>query len=152
MNTARSTLLIKTEPAEVKPGDATTLRLMIHDVRGSMVKDFETLHEKKVHLIIVRDGLDHFAHIHPEIDPAGNLTITYAFPTGGTYRLYADYKPVGKDQTVATAEVKVSGNPPPAPDLIPNAPGKVSGSGLNAKVEIPKAKAFCLLPVPQRIR
>jgi hypothetical protein len=114
---------------------------MIHDAGGAMLKDFEVVHEKRIHLIVVSDGLDQFAHIHPDIDSAGNLTVTHTFPTGGKYRLYADYKPVGKDQAYAIAEVKVIGDAPPAPELIPNAPGKVAGTGLNAKIAIPKAKA-----------
>jgi hypothetical protein len=136
------TLMVKTDPAEVKAGQPTKLSLMmIHDAGGAMVTDFEVVHEKRIHLIIVREGLDQFAHIHPAIDSSGSLTVTYAFPTGGKYRLYADYKPVGKDQTTATAEVKVIGDSPPAPDLIPNAPGKVVGTGLNADIAIPKARA-----------
>jgi hypothetical protein len=135
------TLMVKTDPAEVKAGQRTKLSLMIHDASGAMVKDFDVVHEKKVHLIVVSDGLAQFAHIHPDIDDAGNLTVTHAFPTGGQYRLYADYKPVGKDQAVAIAEVQVIGDSPPAPELIPNAPGKVTGTGLNANVAFPKAKA-----------
>jgi hypothetical protein len=33
------------------------------------------------------------------------------------------------------------GDSPPAPELIPNAPGKVAGTGLKADVAFPKAKA-----------
>jgi hypothetical protein len=141
MGALAGTLMVKTDPAEVKAGQPTKLSLMIHDAGGAMVKDFAVVHEKRIHLIVVRDGLDRFAHIHPDIDSAGNLTVTHTFPTGGKYRLYADYKPVGKDQANAIAEVKVIGDAPPAPELIPNAPGKVSGTGLNAKIAIPKAKA-----------
>jgi hypothetical protein len=135
------TLMVKTDPALVKAGQPTKLSLMIHDADGAMVKDFEVVHEQKIHLIVVSDGLAQFAHIHPDMDSAGNLTVTHAFPTGGKYRLYADYKPVGKDLALAIAEVKVMGDAPPAPELIPNAPGKVAGTGLNAIVAFPKAKA-----------
>ena len=41
----------------------------------------------------------------------------------------------------ASAEVVVIGDPPPAAELIANAPGKVTGTGLNANIAIPKAKA-----------
>jgi len=133
-------LMVRTEPADVKPGEAVKLNLMIHDAAGAMVKDFETVHEKKLHLIIVRDGLDRFAHIHPEIDAAGNITATFTFPTPGKYRLYADHKPTGKDPAIAIAEVNVAGTPPPKPDLVPNAPGRVTGD-LAADIAIEKAKA-----------
>src|SRR5437764_13742405 len=71
------TLMVKTDPAEVKAGQPTKLSLMIHEPGGAMVKDFEVVHEKKVHLIVVSDGLARFAHIHPDIDSAGTLTVTY---------------------------------------------------------------------------
>src|SRR6266566_2775342 len=76
------TLMVKADPAEVKAGQPTKLSLMIHDAGGAMVKDFEVVHEKKIHLIVVSDGLAQFAHIHPDIDSAGTLTVTHAFPTG----------------------------------------------------------------------
>ena len=136
---ATAMLMIQTEPEEVQAGQPATLRLMIHDPGGAMVKDFETVHEQKVHLIIVREGLDQFAHIHPQIDPNGNMTAVFTFPTGGKYRLYADHKPSGKGQATAIAELNVSGDTPPAPELTPNAPGKITGDGLNADVSVENA-------------
>lgn len=141
MGSSTGTLMVESDPTEVKAGQPIKLSLMIHDAGGTMVKDFEVVHEKKIHLIVVSDGLGLFAHIHPDIDSAGNLTVTNVFPTGGKYRLFADYKPVGKDQAVARAEVKVFGDSPPAPKLVPNVPGKVAGTGLNANIAIPKATA-----------
>src|SRR5947207_3247027 len=92
---AKAMLMVQTEPMTVVAGKPVTLKMMIHGADGKMLKDFAVVHEHKIHLIIVRDGLDQFAHIHPEIDTAGNLTATYTFPTGGTYRLYADHQSVG---------------------------------------------------------
>ena len=108
----KTMLMVETEPATVTTGKPTTLKMMIHGPDGKIVNDFAVVHEQKVHLIIVRDGLDQFAHLHPEINAAGNLTMTYTFPTGGTYRLYADHQPVGGAQATATAEVKVAGEAP----------------------------------------
>jgi hypothetical protein len=133
-------LLVQTEPEEVKAGQPATLRLMIHDPGGAMLKGFDTVHEQKVHLIIVREGLDQFAHIHPEIDPDGNMTTVFTFPSGGKYRLYADHKPSGQDQATAIAELNVAGEIPPAPELIPNTPGNITGDLLNAHVSVENAK------------
>ncbi|MBL8799271.1 MAG: hypothetical protein JNM56_35625, partial [Planctomycetia bacterium] len=115
--------------------------LMIHGPGGTMVKEFETIHEKQVHLIIVREGLDQFAHIHPEIDRSGTITADYTFPLGGKYRLFADHKPAGKGATTATTDVKVAGDAPSAPELASNVPGKVIGDGLNAEIAVDNAKA-----------
>jgi hypothetical protein len=109
---------------------------MIHEANGLMVKDFATQHEEKVHLIIVREGLDTFAHLHPQIDAAGQLTVSYTFPSGGTYRLYADYQPSGKPHATAMATIQVRGENLPTQSLRPNAPGRILGDGLNADVVI----------------
>ena len=125
----------------VVAGKPAILKLMIHDAAGAMVKSFDIVHEEKVHLIIVRDALDQFAHIHPAVDTAGNLTATFTFPTGGSYRLYADHQPTGGKQATATAELRVAGDAPPAPALTPNVPGQVKGDGLDAQVTLKNAKA-----------
>src|SRR5438309_5892926 len=65
MGVMAGTLMVKTDPAEVKAGQPTRLSLMIHDAGGAMLKDFDVVHEKRIHLIVVSDGLDQFAHIHP---------------------------------------------------------------------------------------
>jgi hypothetical protein len=129
-------LVVRTEPAVARPGEPVTLHLMIHTADGGLVKDFATVHDQKVHLIVVRDGLDEFTHLHPDVDARGNLTVTHTFPRPGTYRLFADYQPVGQGHAVAAAEVRVEGTPVPAAPLIPDAPGHVTGEGLTAEVVV----------------
>jgi hypothetical protein len=129
-------LMVETDPVRPAAGKPTTLKLMIHGAGGAVVKDFAVVHEQKVHLIVVRDGLDQFAHLHPAVDATGNLTVSYTFPTGGTYRLYADHQPAGGRQATARGEVKVAGDAPPAPAPTPDVPGKVAGDGLRAEVTV----------------
>lgn len=136
-----SKLMVQTDPSLVEVSKPVKLKLMIHDASGGMVKNFDVVHEEKVHLIIVRDGLDQFAHLHPAVDAAGNLTVTHTFPVGGTYRLYADHQPTGGKQSTAMGELKVSGEAPPAPTLMPDAPGKLKGNGLDAEVKLKNVKA-----------
>lgn len=136
-----SLLMVRTEPVAIKPGSPVLLRLMIHDQTGAVIKDFEIIHEKKLHLIIVREELDRFAHIHPETDRLGNITGWFTFPVAGKYRLYADHKPAGKDMRTAISQVLVGGTPPPGPALVPDAPGRVTGDGLAADLTIEQATA-----------
>ena len=49
-------LIVQTEPAAPVAGKPVRLTLMIHEADGSMAREFEIVHEKLVHLIIVRDG------------------------------------------------------------------------------------------------
>lgn len=134
-------LMVETDPAKPIAGKPVTLKLMIHEADGGVVREFDTVHEKLVHLIIVRDGLDEFAHVHPAVDEQGNLTITHTFPKAGKYRLFADYKRKDKAGAVAKAQIEVSGESSPPAALAVDAPGKVTADGLVAQVELKNAKA-----------
>lgn len=132
-------LVLSTEPAEPKAGEPVRLRAMIHRPDGSKLSEFEETHEKLIHLIVVRDGLDRFAHLHPEVDEVGNITTEYTFPTGGRYLVYADHKPADGAPATARAEIRVGGEVPSAPVLAPDVPGPVSGDGLTAEVTVDAA-------------
>ena len=134
-------LMVETVPKVLRPGEPGTLNLMIHDADGAMVRDFEVIHDKLAHLIVVRDGLDEFAHIHPEVDSQGNLRATHVFPKAGKYRLFVDYKPKGKAAATAKASVEVAGTAPPAIPLSVNAPGRITADGLIAELELRDPKA-----------
>ena len=133
-------LMVQTEPTTVEAGKPAVLKLMIHDAKGAMVREFEVIHEHKVHLIIVRAGLDHFEHLHPDVDASGSITAKVSFPVGGTYLLFADYKPKGQPDATAKAELKVPGENPSAPTLKPNVPGKVEAESLSAEISVQGAK------------
>jgi hypothetical protein len=99
------------------------------------VEEFDTLHGEKVHLIIVREGLDEFAHVHPTVDRMGNLNLTHTFAVGGNYRFFADYQPAGGRPTVASGTLNVGG-PSPAPAFLnPTVPGEIQQDGLQLTVE-----------------
>jgi hypothetical protein len=131
-----ATLFATTEPSPPTAGRSAALKLMIHGAGGEMVKDFAVVLDQKIHLIVIRQGLDQFAHLHPEMDEAGNLTVRHTFPVGGTYHLFADFQPVGGSPSVATTELKVGGEAPPAPLLVSNVPGIVAGDGLTARIAV----------------
>src|SRR6187200_1686524 len=50
-----SELIVSTQPRNPRIGEKIALGLMIHSADGRMQNDFETVHEHKVHLMIVRD-------------------------------------------------------------------------------------------------
>lgn len=62
---------------------------------GAVFTDFGISHTKEMHLIIVRDDLRHFAHVHPEHDAAGTWVVPFAPPAGGTYWFFADFVDAG---------------------------------------------------------
>lgn len=71
----------------------TMLHYAIQDQDGKTLKDFDVVHEKKMHLIVVRKDRTNFQHVHPTLDEAnGTFMIEpFTFPTDGDYRVYADF-------------------------------------------------------------
>ena len=131
---AGAELIVATDPAESVAGRPVTLKLMIHAADGTIVKDFEIVHDEKVHLVIVRDGLDHFAHVHPAADARGELTVRHTFPVGGKYRLFADYSSSGGGHATATGAVFIGGESPAAPPLVADVPGEIAADSVRATI------------------
>ena len=129
-------LVVGSDPSEPQPGSPTKLVLQIQDDDGTPIKRFSVLHEKLVHLIVVREGLDEFAHLHPEVDASGMITIEFAFPKSGKYRLFADHQPQGKSPGLAAGELIVAGDDEPAAALVPNTSNEVAVGEITAHVTI----------------
>jgi len=86
------------EPATALPDQPITLRYRVVDVaNGRAVTDLPIDHERPMHLILVSTDLREFQHIHPQLDSAGNYSVTTALPAG-TYTLYDEFK--RNDRTV----------------------------------------------------
>ena len=84
----------------VKAGETAELFFEVKTGTGETIKDFEIVHEKLFHLIVVSEDLKEFYHIHPEQQTDGTFKTTFTFPNGGYYRLYADLSPKGYSQIV----------------------------------------------------
>lgn len=66
----------------------------IVDDQGAILKDFDVVHEKIMHFIVVRKDLQGFQHIHPEFNKnTGEFSIPVTFATDGEYRMFADFTP-----------------------------------------------------------
>jgi Cu+-exporting ATPase len=72
--------------------ESTTNEIAFAIVDGEKVfSDYGTSHTKEMHLIVVRDDLQHFSHLHPTRDENGVWHVSYVAPTGGNYWMYADF-------------------------------------------------------------
>jgi len=106
---------------QLERGERGLLRFEIEDVDGSPVTEFDQLHERRMHLIVVRRDGTEFRHLHPEMDAEGAWTVPVRFDQPGAYRAFADFSVEGKQETLA-GDVFVSGGefearpfPPPQP-------------------------------------
>ena len=100
-------------------GDAGELSLTITGPDGAPVTEFETSHEKDLHLIVVRTDGTGFRHVHPVMDATGRWSLPWQWETAGTYRVYADVVPAGVGENLTlTRTVDVAGSfDPAAPEV-----------------------------------
>ena len=98
-----------------------TLRVL-HPDTNKIVSDFEIVHEKLMHLFLVSENLEYFAHEHPVPQSDGSFKIEFKLPYGGMYRLLADFYPEGSVPQLAVSTLFVVGRAPVAklePSLAP---------------------------------
>ena len=68
---------------------------------GSVLRDFDVEHERRLHLIVVgRSPNTHFLHLHPAQRPDGAWTVPVRLPTDGSYRVFADFTTGGERRTL----------------------------------------------------
>jgi hypothetical protein len=102
-------LILRMEPAAVKPGQSANLILRVFDPAGNPVRRFETVHEKLIHLFVVSQDLEFFAHVHPVYHEDGSFTLPMRFPKPGMYRLLADFYPASSVPQLAVETLYVQG-------------------------------------------
>lgn len=92
-----------------KPSEEGEIQITIQDHSGKPVPDFEINHEKKMHLLVVKEDLSYFAHVHPDYKGNGHFSVKTKFPENGKYKLIADFIPKGESQVTQTSWVTVGG-------------------------------------------
>lgn len=115
-------LTLELDRGELPRGVATPLSFRVRDSAGLPVRDFEVEHDKRMHLIVVRRDLSGFQHLHPTMSAAGTWSTEVTLPAAGSYRVYADFKRDGRNETLAQ-DVNVGGpfDPIALPAIAPTA-------------------------------
>jgi hypothetical protein len=131
---------IRLDPITVEAGKPTELVLSVTDQRlGDPIKEFELVHDKLMHVIIVGEDLSYFVHIHPTIrsgnDDSSIFTITHIFPNSGKYKLWVDFKPKGGNQIIAAFKFNVTGQPIHRPEKLVH-DGKYVNQSLDGQYQI----------------
>jgi hypothetical protein len=137
-------LEVVSAPSAPVAGESADLELRVRlenspDLRE--VTDFDLVHEKPMHLFLVRKDLAYFAHEHPEIVSAGVFRLRYRFPAPGDYRLFADVAPrdAGSQVVATTLRVQPGAGDPPAPSPMPLGPVlSAESAGVRVQMELPR--------------
>ncbi|MDP3892817.1 hypothetical protein [Nocardioides sp.] len=93
-------------------GDGTELRFAVVGPDGAAVTAYDELHERPLHLIVVRRDLTGFQHVHPELE--GGTWSTEIDLEPGAWRVFADFQATGDRQRVLGADLLVPGDSEPA--------------------------------------
>ncbi len=105
---------LRYNPTIPNAGKPTEITVSINEKgTGRPVTDFEKVHDKLLHMIIVGEDLSYFAHIHPTIDAdTGNFSITNNFPEADNYKIWVDFKSKDGIQSLVTFNLdKMIGTP-----------------------------------------
>ena len=85
---------ITSDTANINLNQPTKFSYKIKNDKGGILKNYEVVHEKITHFIVVRKDLQKFLHLHPDFNKAtGEFTVDITFPTDGPYRVFPDFTP-----------------------------------------------------------
>jgi hypothetical protein len=132
--TARAAQGYSLELAETvtEAGDERDLRFHILDAEGRPVTDFEVEHERRMHVIVARDDLTGFQHIHPEMDADGEWSVPLRLDEPGAYKVFADFHADGNSLTLSDS-LLVPGDAH-SEELPPVTPTSKSDSGYDVEL------------------
>lgn len=96
---AEPVIHLEADPASIIAGTPATLTVRIEDGNGRPLQRLAVHHERILHVVIVGEDLNVFAHIHPEdIGPVttamvnkATFPVRYVFPKGGRYLIGFDF-------------------------------------------------------------
>lgn len=80
--------------------------------KPDVIKNYQMVHEKLMHLIVVSDDLSYFSHEHPQVGNDGRFRLNRTFPRAGRYFLFSDFTPGGGLNQVLRTQITVDGARP----------------------------------------
>ena len=120
---ARAYRLALDAPPHPVPGRPVMLSFVIREApTGRVVGDFEIVHTKPLHFLMVSTDLAYFEHQHPRLGPDGRFRLAWTFPRAGRYFLFADFTPADGDNQILRETLDIGPVHPvsAAPRLVPD--------------------------------
>lgn len=119
-----------------KPGPiALVFRILGKDGGDLKEADLKIVHEKRVHLLLVRDDMTQFQHLHPTyqiVEGNGRWVAETIIPEQGTYHVYVDIAPEKEDPLVLKTAVQITGPERTKTLPSPTADNAVTTEGIKA--------------------
>ena len=117
---------LQAERTSFVPGEPVTWRFEVVGPRGRPTS-YRVQHERELHLIVVRDDLSTFAHLHPERDSAGTWRVDLSLPKPGSYTAFADVAPDNEEPMTLQLELTAEGEPSEDETFTPSSVATVDG-------------------------
>lgn len=95
-------------------GRRAELAFQIVDSGQRPVTNFAVVHDKPLHMIVVRRDLTGYQHVHPTMAPDGRWSVPLTLGEPGVWRAYADFTANGTAATLGT-DLVVRGDYAPRP-------------------------------------
>ena len=89
----------------VEAGAPVTVALSLQNAEGAEVtaNDLAVTHERKLHVMIIDEGLEDYIHTHPDPDENGRFAITFTPKCARAYRIWADFTVADEDAPAPAA-------------------------------------------------
>ncbi|BCB86655.1 hypothetical protein [Phytohabitans suffuscus] len=117
-------------------GRGGELAFRIVDSGQRPVTDFAIVHDKPLHMIVVRRDLTGYQHLHPTMAPDGRWTVPLTLPEPGVWRAYTDFTanaPTGQTATTLGADLTVRGDY--APRALPEPATRATAGGFTVSYQ-----------------
>ena len=103
---------LRSEQTSFVPGETTAWTFEVDGPDGPPAS-FQIQHEKELHLIVVRDDLSTFTHVHPTRREDGAWTVSLSLPKAGPYAAFADVSPDDAGPMTLRMGLEATGEAPP---------------------------------------
>ena len=90
----------------------STFTFRIETSDGSPVREFDVVHERRMHLIVLSRDLIDYLHLHPTMNSDGLWQVEVPALHPGSYRVYADFQPIGAARITLGIDAQVPGPVP----------------------------------------
>ena len=119
----------------LKPG-TVTLSFVLYGRGGNELSasDLKTEQTKKIHLLLVRDDMTGYQHIHPEYI-GKKWTVTTTVPNAGQYQLYFGIEPVKEKSVILRLPVTIGGATQNKNFPVPNSTASATSGGYVAALQ-----------------
>ena len=93
-------------PAHIQARGLVHLTFRLTDSNGKPLTDLTLSHQEWIHLVMMRDDLTGFQHLHPQPTATpGDLDVEVTFPAPGLYTLNSDFRQRGSLRDIAFRQV-----------------------------------------------